>query len=122
MIVSRRVVVPAGVKPSASPLSAAVVSGDLVFVSGQTAPHLNGVEAQTRKVLENLGTVLRAAGSDYARVLRCGVYLKSVGDVATMNAVYREFFPSDQPARSTIICEMVDPAILVEIDCVAETL
>jgi 2-iminobutanoate/2-iminopropanoate deaminase len=36
-----------------------------------------------------------------------------------MNAVYREFFPKDQPARSTLECKMADPSILVEIDCVA---
>lgn len=119
---SRRVVVPAGVEPSTSPLSAAVASRGLVFVSGQTAAGVLGIEAQTRGVLEKLGVVLKAAGSDYAHVLRCGVYLKDASDFSAMNAVYREFFATEQPARATVICALVDPAILVEIDCVAEVL
>ncbi len=116
---SRRVVSPAGAKPSPNPLSPAVVGGDLVFVSGQTAGQAGGIEAQTRAVLEAVRAILEAAGSDLAHVLRCGVYLKQASDFAVMNTVYREFFPVAPPARATIICELVDPAVLVEIDCVA---
>ena len=52
-------------------------------------------------------------------MLRCGVYLSDIRTFDAMNAVYREFFPSAPPARSTIECKMASPAILVEIDCVA---
>ena len=116
---SRKVVTPAGVAPSPNPYSPGIVVGDLVFVSGQTAREGAGVEAQTRAVLEKLGAILKAAGSDYAKVARCGVYLKDVGDFQKMNAVYREFFPNDPPARSTIGAPLAHPDILVEIDCVA---
>ena len=116
---SRTVVTPAGVAPNPNPLSPAIVVGDLVFVSGQTAREGDGVEAQTRAVLEKLGAILKAAGSDYAKVARCGVYLKDVGDFQKMNAVYREFFPADPPARSTIGAPLAHPDVLVEIDCVA---
>ena len=117
---SRKVIIPAGAAPSANPLSPGVALGQLVFVSGQTAPEIKGVEAQTRAVLEKLGAVLRAAGSDYKNVARCGVYLKDIADFPKMNAVYREFFPADPPARSTIGCPLAHPDILVEVDCVAE--
>jgi aminoacrylate peracid reductase len=118
--VARRVIVPAGVTPSPNPLSAGIVSGNFVFVSGQTAPNVDGVEAQTRAVLERIGAVLTAAGTDHAHVLRCNIYLKDIADFAKMNAVYREFFPSEPPARSTIGCALADPRMLVEIDAVAE--
>lgn len=117
---SRKVITPAGATPSTNPLSPGVAIGQLVFVSGQTAPEVSGVEAQTRAVLEKLGAVLRAAGSDYKNVGRCGVYLKDIADFPIMNAVYREFFPGDPPARSTIGCPLAHADILVEVDCVAE--
>lgn len=114
------VIVPDGAVPSANPLSAGVAVGQLLFVSGQTAADKSGVEAQTRAVLEKLGAVLRAAGTDFAHVARCGVYLKDAGTFGEMNAVYREYFRHDPPARSTIICQLANADVLVEIDCVAE--
>lgn len=116
---ARTVIAPEGVAPSKSPLSPAVRWGDVLYVSGQTAVEVVGVEAQTRAVLEKLGAILRAGGSDYGHVLRCGVYLADIRMFETMNAVYREFFSSAPPARSTIECKMANPSILVEIDCVA---
>jgi enamine deaminase RidA (YjgF/YER057c/UK114 family) len=91
----------------------------LVFVSGQTAGDLVGVEAQTRAILERIGTILRAASSDHSAVLRCGVYLSDIRTFEQMNAVYREFFPKEQPTRTTIECKMASPSVLVEIDCIA---
>ena len=116
---SRKVVTVAGVPANPNPVSPGVVAGGFVFVSGQTAREQEGVEAQTRMVLEKVGAILRAAGSDYAKVARCGVYLKDVGDFQKMNGVYREFFPTDPPARSTIGAPLAHPDVLVEIDCVA---
>ena len=54
--------------------------------------------------------------------IRLWITCEDLADIRTfeaMNAVYREFFPKDQPARSTLECKMADPSILVEIDCVA---
>jgi 2-iminobutanoate/2-iminopropanoate deaminase len=104
---------------SKSPLSPGVRWGNVLYVSGQTAPEAVGLEAQTRAVLEKLGAILRAGGSDYANVLRCGVYLSDIRMFEGMNAVYRGFFSSAPPARSTIECKLADPRILVEVDCVA---
>lgn len=108
------------IPPSRSPLSPAVAVGELIFVSGHTASGIDGIKRQTRAVLEKLGTILRAAGSDYARVIRCGVYLKDMSDFEGMNRVYREFFAVEPPARSTIGCALAASDLLVEIDCVAE--
>ena len=116
---SRITVTPAGWPAPKSPLSPGVKWGNVLYVSGQTAPEVAGVEAQTRAVLEKLGAILRAGGTDYANVLRCGVYLSDIRMFEGMNVVYREFFSSAPPARSTIECKMADPGILVEVDCVA---
>ena len=116
----RRVINLQGATASPNPLSAAVVSGQFIFVSGQTDAGAQGIEAQTRSVLEKMGAVLKAAGSDHAHVLRCNVYLTESANFAAMNGVYREFFPSTPPARSTIITGLVNPDLLVEIDCIAE--
>ena len=117
---TRKVVVPTGIKPSANPLSAGVISGNLVFVAGQTAAAVEGIDGQTRAVLDRVGAVLAAAGTDFAHVLRCGVYLKDIATFAQMNAIYREYFLTEPPARTTISCTLADPRILIEIDCVAE--
>ena len=109
--------------PSATPplahFSPGIRYGDLLFVAGQTAHEAGGFEAQTRAVLEKLGEILRAAGSDYAHVLRCGVYLANIADFPRMNEIYAEYFHEDPPARTTIECKLARPDILVEIDCVA---
>jgi 2-iminobutanoate/2-iminopropanoate deaminase len=115
----RRVIAPADVPRSTRPLSPAVQLGDLLFVSGQTAAEQKGVAAQTRAVLEKIGGLLRAVGGDYRNVVRCGVYLADIRTFEEMNVVYREFFSSEHPARTTIECKMASPAVLVEIDCVA---
>ena len=119
MVMTRTTVTPKGMPAPKSPLSPGVRWGDVLYVSGQTAPEAAGVEAQTRAVLEKLGAILKAGGTDYASVLRCGVYLSDIRTFEAMNTVYREFFSSAPPARSTIECKMADPGILVEVDCVA---
>lgn len=117
----RKVVAPPDVPRSKSPVSPAIRLANLVFVSGQTAADKAGIEAQTRMVLEKIGAILREADSDHSLVLRCGVYLSDIRGFEQMNQVYREFFPNDPPARTTIECKMANPSILVEIDCVAAT-
>lgn len=104
-----------------SPISPAIRFGNLVFVSGQTAPEVVGVGAQTRAVLEKIRTVLCESGSDLAHVLRCNVYLLDIASFDQMNEAYAEVFVSEQPARTTIECKMARPTILVEIDCIAGT-
>jgi 2-iminobutanoate/2-iminopropanoate deaminase len=102
------------------PFSYGVRWGDLLFVSGQS-PAFDAVDfdSQTRSVLEKLGVVLRLAGTDYPYVLRCGVYLRDMTNFGPFNRIYREFFPKDFPARTTLECKMLSDRILVAVDCVA---
>src|SRR5436853_2799308 len=81
----------------------------LIFVSGQGATdpatgRLAGpdVESQTEQVLKNISTILEAAGSSLAHVLRCGVFLTDMGEFPRMNAVYSRMFGDNRPARTTV--------------------
>jgi 2-iminobutanoate/2-iminopropanoate deaminase len=120
----RQIIYPEGAR-TGGPYSPGVRDGDWLFVAGQagripaTGHMAEGVEAQVRQTLENVGSVLRAAGCDFKDVARVGVYLTRAEDFATMNAVYREYFSEPYPARTTIVCGLVREEMLVEIDAVA---
>ncbi|MBK7878136.1 MAG: RidA family protein [Planctomycetes bacterium] len=109
------------------PYSQAIVAAGLVHCSGQiafdpkTMTIVEGdVSAQTERVLQNLTAVLKAAGSDLSKVVKCTVYLKSMNDFVAMNAVYGKHFTGDTPpARSTVEVARLPKDVLVEIDCVA---
>lgn len=108
-----------GTRAAGSPLSPAVRYGDLLFLSGQTASEVDGLEAQAHAVLKKLRALLQNGGAEMGDVLRCGVYLSDIRLRDRMNAVYAEYFKEQPPARTTIECKMADAAVLVEIDCVA---
>jgi len=99
----------------------------LIFVSGQGATNpatgkLAGddVASQTAQCLENVRTILRAAGSDLQHVLRCGVFLLDMKTFEEMNGVYSRVFGEHRPARTTIQAAGLPGAGLrVEIDCIA---
>ena len=84
--------------------------------TGQAAP--GGVREQTRQVLRNVQAILEEAGSSLDNVVKTTCFLSDIGDFAAFNEVYREFFASDPPARSTIQVGLVPPW-LVEIEAVA---
>jgi 2-iminobutanoate/2-iminopropanoate deaminase len=98
----------------------------MVFCSGQialdpaTGAVIEGdVAAQTRRVLENLGAVLAAAGGSFANVVKTTVFLADMADFATFNAVYGERFPHDPPARSTVAALGLPRNVRVEIEAIA---
>jgi reactive intermediate/imine deaminase len=107
------------------PFSPAVKAGGLVYVSGTLATDERGawvggdIRAQTRRVLETMASVLRAAGSDLAHVLSVTVYLAQASDFAAMNEVYGAYFRVDPPARTTVVAGLVRPGALVEMSAVA---
>lgn len=108
------------------PYNQAVVYNGLVFTAGQIAidPATNqlvggDIQTQTRRVLENLGAVLQAAGSDFAHVLKTTVFLQDMNDFAAMNEVYGEFFVTDPPARSAVEVRRLPKDVKVEIECIA---
>ncbi len=99
-----------------------------LFTSGQIALEPKsgnlidgGIVEQTRQVFENLKGVLGAAGSSLDRVVKASVFLKSMGDFATMNQVYEEFLGKSKPARTTVAISELPKGALVEIDLIALT-
>ena len=110
------------------PYSQAIRANGFVFVSGQVAIDpltqqvISGdVAAQTDRVLKNLSAILKAAGSGLEKVVRCGVFLKNMGDFAAMNEIYGRHFSTAPPARSTVEVARLPKDVLVEIDVIALT-
>ena len=116
------IVVPEGSAPPLAPYSPGARAGNTVYVSGTLALDANGnivgvgdVKAQTRHVLEAIESVVEAAGGSMKDIAFNQVFLADLGDYAGMNEVYREFFPTDPPARYCIRADLVKPEFLVEI-------
>ena len=115
---------PEGVAVPKAPYSPVVVSGDLVYTAGQVGFDEQGelvpggIEAQTRRALENLTACLRAGGCELSDVLKVNVYLADLAAFEGFNGVYREFFQEPFPARTTVGAALPG-AILVEIEAVA---
>jgi 2-iminobutanoate/2-iminopropanoate deaminase len=108
------------------PYSQAVRAGGFVFLSGQipldpaTGKMIEGdIEAQTRRVMENLAAVLAAAGTSFEKVVRTTIDLTDLGDFAKVNAIYGERFPQQPPARATVQVAALPRGANVEIDLVA---
>lgn len=110
------------------PYSQAVLTsgGRTLYTSGQIPLDASGamvgagdVRAQTVQVLQNLDAVLKAAGMDWANVVRAGIFLADLGDFATVNAIYAERFPSEPPARATVQVAGLPKGVAVEIDLIA---
>lgn len=123
----RQVVTPPGIAPLVPAFSIAIRHGEMVFLSGMTgirpgtqAVVDGGTAAQTRQALENIRTVLHAAGASMADVGECTVFLVDIADFAAMNDAYMSFFPVDPPARATVaVSALPRPAARVEIKCSA---
>ena len=112
-------------KPMA-PISSGVKANGFVFVSGmppvdhETGGFVTGgIQAQTRKSLENVQAVLEAAGSSLDKVVKTTVYCTNSGYYQQVNDVYREFFPDDPPARTFVTVASWPMAFDIEIECVA---
>jgi reactive intermediate/imine deaminase len=115
-------------KPVA-PYSHAVEADGFVFVTGQLAtdadddarPMPAGIEAQTRKVMDNLGRVLKGVGLGFANVVCVRIFLTDFErDYAAMNAIYATYFAPDRlPARTTIGVTRLARGGIVEIDVIA---
>lgn len=106
------------------PYSQGRLAGGLVYVAGQgpfdpVTGELVGAsfEEQARRTLENVKSVLEAAGASVADVVKVNVYLSDLGHFQTLNEVYREYFPAPYPARTTVQAGL--PGFLIEVDAVA---
>jgi len=112
--------------PEPGNYSQAIKYGNLIFVSGQTAndigtgkPIYGGVAEQTKHILNNIKSILEAAGSGMDKVLKCTVFLSLIKDKEEFEEVYKNFFPEDPPARVAVGVKELDAGLDVEIDVIA---
>ena len=107
------------------PLSKAVRAGDFVFLSGQLGLGADGklagddITTQSKQTLENIKSLLAAAGCGMDNVIKATVWLVNKSDFAGFNQVYATYFPENPPARSAVCSELVIPGGLVEVEVVA---
>lgn len=106
------------------PYSQAIISGNLIFTSGQIPLLPDGsfldstIEAQTHQACKNLQAVLKASGSGLEYVVKTNVYLSDLSYFDAFNAVYAEYF-AHKPARSTVAVKALPKGSKVEIECIA---
>ncbi len=109
------------------PYSQAIAaSGKFLFLAGQiaidpsTSAIVDGdVRAQTRRICENIGAVLKEAGASFENVVKTTVFLRDMNEFGAMNEVYGEYFASSAPARSTVQVARLPKDVGVEIEVVA---
>ena len=123
---ARRVIRPATVPNIGLPLSPGILAGNTLYISGHlgrdpatSALVRGGVEAETRQSLANIREVLRAAGMDFKDVTTVTAYITSFSDFPKFNEIYRETFPSDQPARATVQVAALNDGARVELQMIA---
>ena len=108
------------------PYSQAVISGNLLFTSGQVAldPDSgdivgNDINTQTVQVMENLGAILKEAGLGFDNVVKTTCFLADMDDFAVFNSIYGKYF-SSKPARSCVAVKTLPKNLLVEVEAIAE--
>lgn len=108
------------------PYSQAIVTGNLVFTSGQipinpetSLVDAEGIEAQAEQVMKNLGEVLRAAGTSYEKAIKTTCFLADMADFALFNEVYARYF-TEKPARSCVAVRSLPKGVLCEVEVIAE--
>ena len=108
------------------PYSQAVITGNLLFSSGQIAldPETGVVvgetiEEQTEQVMKNLGAILEEAGLTYSNVVKTVCFLDDMNDFGAFNEVYGKYF-TDKPARSCVAVETLPKGVLCEVEVIAE--
>jgi len=115
-----------GAPQAIGPYSQALVSNDLLFVSGQIpldpatgALVPGGIEQAVERIFDSIQAILAAAGATLDDVVKTTVYLVRMSDFAAMNAVYARRFGSHRPARSTVAVAQLPKDAAVEIDVIA---
>jgi 2-iminobutanoate/2-iminopropanoate deaminase len=121
----KQLIIPAGVDASKVFMAPGVIADNLIFPSG-SAGLKDGkvagpdIESQARQAFENIGAVLKAAGSGWEKVVKVTCYLTNPKrDIGGWNKVFGEYFPKNPPSRTTIGCSLLNDEWLIEIELVA---
>lgn len=108
------------------PYSQAVMTGNMLFISGQialdqsTGAFVNGnIKEETEQVMKNIEFVLKAAGLDFTNVVKSSIFLTNMGDFPVVNETYGAYFKELPPARETVEVSKLPKGAAVEISCIA---
>lgn len=109
------------------PYSQAIRAGSTIYCSGQipldpkTGQIISGgIDAQTRRVLDNITALLKAEGLGFGNVVKTTIFLTNLGDFQTVNEIYGSYFKSQPPARSTVQVSALPKGANIEIEVIAE--
>lgn len=107
------------------PLSKAIEYDGIIFVSGQIGSDLytlqivEGIEAQTKQVLDNISTILQSVNSGMDKVLKVNIFVKNLNDYHTVNKIYATYFNKPYPVRTFIEVSRLPMDVLIEIEVIA---
>ena len=123
---ARTVIRPEQAPNTGLPFSPGILVGDTLYLAGHLGRDpvtsqlvMGGIEAETRQALANLGEVLKTAGMGFEHVTTVTVYITNFDEFEKFNAVYREFFPQDPPARATVQVAALNAGARVELQMIA---
>lgn len=126
MAADRRAVTAPTAAPAIGPYSPALRVGNLLFLSGQipldpaSGQLVTGdIRAETTRVLDNIGALLKAAGINFGQVARTTIFLTDIGDFAAVNEIYATYFSEPYPARATVQVARLPRDVRIEIDAIA---
>lgn len=115
---------PNAAKPLA-PYTPAIAAGDFVFLSGQIALdehgtlHMDDIATETRRVMDNIGLLLKAAGLDHSHLVKVTIFLSDMAHYAAVNEVYGTYFADTPPAREAVAVKGLPRGVNVEISGIA---
>lgn len=108
------------------PYSQAVKTGNTLYLSGQialdpvTGELINeNITEETHAVMKNMDAVLRAGGFTFADVVKCTIFIRDMGQFATINEAYGQYFKTNPPARETVEVSKLPKNVNLEISCIA---
>ena len=108
------------------PYSQAVISGKLLYTSGQipvnpaTGDIPEGVTAQANQAFTNLKNLISASGGDIANTIKTTVFIKNISDFTTINEIYASYFTEPFPARSCVEVARLPKDVLLEVEAIVE--
>tara|TARA_B100000941_G_C28435022_1_gene516430 strand:- start:484 stop:861 length:378 start_codon:yes stop_codon:yes gene_type:complete len=108
------------------PYSQAVLVNGLLYISGQIAINpktqelmTENIESETTQVMENIGSMLKEASTDFSRVIKSSIFIKNMSDFTKINQIYGKYFNKNFPARETIEVSKLPKNCNIEISCIA---
>lgn len=122
----KKIITSAGAPAPIGPYSHAVLSGNMLFVSGQVGKdpvdgriHNENIEAEARRVMENIKSILTDAGMDFSHIVKTTIFLKDLNNFGLVNGIYGSYFTGDYPARETVEVSRLPLDVNVEISVIA---